>query len=139
MRIGKLSERSGVSTKTIRYYESIGLIQRADRHQNGYRSYSNRDVDILHFIQSARTLGFSVKKVGELLALWYDQNRSSASVKALAISHIAEMEARITELQALRNTLVDLTERCAGNDRPDCPILDNLAHLGQPGQASAAK
>lgn len=127
MRIGKLSERSGVSSKTIRYYESIGLIQRADRHENGYRSYSERDVDILHFIQSARNMGFSVKKVSELLTLWYDKNRASSSVKSLAMSHIDEIEAKISDLQALRNTLVDLTERCAGDDRPDCPILENLA------------
>lgn len=129
MRIGTLSERSGVSTKTIRYYENIGLIQRADRHENGYRSYSERDVDILHFIQSARVMGFSIKKVNELLTLWYDKNRASSSVKALAMAHIDEIEGKIFELEALRNTLVDLTERCAGNDRPDCPILENLAKI----------
>ena len=127
MKIGALSERTGVPAKTIRYYESVGLIQRADRHENGYRSYSERDVDILIFIHRSRALGFSVKKVGELLTLWYDRNRTSASVKTLAIAHIEEIEAQITELQSLRATLVDLTERCHGDDRPDCPILENLA------------
>ncbi len=127
MRIGILSDCTGVPAKTIRYYESVGLIPRADRHENGYRSYAKRDVDILLFIQRSRSLGFSVKKVGELLALWYDSNRSSSSVKALATSHIHEIEGKITELQGLRATLIDLTERCHGDDRPDCPILDNLA------------
>ena len=127
MRIGTLAERTRVPAKTIRYYESVGLIQRADRHENGYRSYSERDVDVLNFIQRSRALGFSVKKVGELLALWYDRNRASASVKTLAIAHIEEIEAQIAELQGLRATLVDLTERCHGDDRPDCSILENLA------------
>ena len=127
MNIGTIAERTQVPAKTIRYYESVGLIQRADRRENGYRSYSERDVDILNFIQRSRSLGFSVKKVGKLLALWYDRNRTSASVKTLALSHIEEIEAQIAELQGLRATLVDLTERCHGDDRPDCPILDNLA------------
>ncbi len=127
MRIGVLSERTGVPTKTIRYYESVGLLPPADRQGNGYRSYGQRDVDILNFIQRSRTLGFSIKKVGELLALWYDRNRASASVKELATSHIAVIEAKIAELEGLRATLIDLTERCHGDDRPDCPILDQLS------------
>lgn len=126
MKIGELSRKSGVSTKTVRYYESIGLIPRADRQQNGYRSYSDRDVDILYFIQSARQLGFSVKNVSELLALWYDKNRTSAAVKELALEHIEEIESKIAELQSLRATLVDLTEKCAGDSRPDCPILERM-------------
>jgi Cu(I)-responsive transcriptional regulator len=130
MKIGALAKRTGVPAKTIRYYESVGLIQPADREDNGYRSYSDRDVAILHFIQRARKLGFSVKKVGELLELWYDRNRASSSVKALALSHIEEVELKISELQGLRATLVDLTERCHGDDRPNCPILENLADPG---------
>ncbi len=133
MKIGVLSKKTGVPAKTIRYYESVGLIQAADREENGYRSYSDRDVDILHFIQRSRSLGFSVKKVGELLALWYDRNRASASVKALATAHIDKIETQISELQGLRATLVDLTERCHGDDRPDCPILENLATQKKPG------
>ncbi|NQW01604.1 MAG: Cu(I)-responsive transcriptional regulator [Rhodospirillales bacterium] len=129
MRIGSLAGRTGVSSKTIRYYESIGLIQPADRGENGYRSYGDPDVAILHFIQRARKLGFSVKKVSELLELWYDRNRASASVKALALAHVQEVETKIAELQSLRATLIDLTERCHGDDRPNCPILDNLADL----------
>lgn len=127
MRIGVLSELTGVPAKTIRYYEGVGLIPPADRQANGYRAYSQTDVDILHFIQRSRALGFSVKKVGELLALWYDRNRTSASVKALALTHIDEVEAKIAELEGLRATLLDLTERCQGDNRPDCPILERLS------------
>lgn len=131
MRIGVLSERTGVPSKTIRYYESVGLIPPADRQENGYRAYSQTDVDILHFIQRSRALGFSVKKVGDLLALWYDRQRTSASVKELALSHIDEIETKITELQGLRATLVDLTKRCHGDERPDCPILERLSEAGE--------
>lgn len=131
MRIGVLSERTGVPSKTIRYYESVGLIPPADRQENGYRAYSQTDVDILHFIQRSRALGFSVKKVGDLLALWYDRQRTSASVKELALSHIDEIETKITELQELRATLVDLTKRCHGDERPDCPILERLSEAGE--------
>ncbi len=127
MKIGTLAERTELPAKTIRYYESIGLIVNAARTDNGYRDYSESDVATLKFVSRSRRLGFSIKKVAELLALWNDQERSSATVKSLALDHIREVEVKISELESLRATLIDLTERCHGDDRPDCPILDNLA------------
>ncbi len=127
MNIGNVARESGVPAKTIRYYESIGLIPEARRSDNGYRHYGDTDVEVLRFIQRARRLGFSVNAVADLLALWRDKERASADVKALALRHVAEMERRIAELDALRRTLVDLAERCHGDDRPDCPILEELA------------
>ena len=131
MNIGSVARETGVPAKTIRYYESIGLIPQARRADNGYRHYGDTDVEVLRFIQRARRLGFSVSDVGDLLALWHDKERVSADVKALALRHVEEMERRIAELDALRRTLVDLAERCHGDDRPDCPILDDLAGLAQ--------
>ena len=127
MNIGTAASESGVSAKTIRYYESIGLIPPARRAENGYRNYTEFDVETLRFIQHSRRLGFSVKDVGNLLELWGDKERSSADVKALALKHISEVEQRIKELETIRRTLIDLTDRCHGDDRPDCPILDDLA------------
>jgi len=127
MNIGSLAERTGVSPKTIRYYESVSLLPRAERQSNGYRTYSSSDVATVNFIHRARNLGFSIKQVAALLELWQDKNRASADVKALALAHIGEIEERIGELEALRLTLVDLTEHCHGDQRPDCPILDGLA------------
>ena len=127
MNIGAAAKQSGVPAKTIRYYESIALIPRAGRTEGGYRDYDTRDVEILRFIHHARRLGFPVKDVGALLALWRNEDRASADVKQLALDHLAEVERRIAELQAIRRTLVHLTERCHGDDRPDCPILENLA------------
>lgn len=127
MRIGELSRQTELPAKTIRYYESIGLIARATRSANGYRDYCDRDVATLRFVSRARGLGFSLKQVSELLQLWNDRQRSSADVKSLALTHIVEIEAKISELEGLRSTLVDLTRRCQGDDRPDCPILENLA------------
>ena len=127
MNIGHAALYSGVSAKTIRYYESIGLIAEASRTAGGYRTYSDKDVQTLRFIHHSRNLGFSVKGVGMLLDLWRDQKRASADVKAMALSHIAEVERKIEELRKIRDTLVHLTERCHGDDRPDCPILEELA------------
>lgn len=127
MNIGETASGSGVPAKTIRYYESIGLIPPAVRAENGYRNYSPFDIETLKFIQHARRLGFSVKDVGGLLELWRDKSRTSADVKALALKHISDVEKRIAELQSIRNTLIDLTDRCHGDDRPDCPILEDLA------------
>lgn len=126
MNIGAAARRSGVPAKTIRYYESVGLIAPAERRDNGYRDYGTAEVETLRFIHSARSLGFPVKAVADLLALWRDRNRASADVRAMAARHVAEVDARIAELQALRRTLTDLMDRCAGDDRPDCPILDTL-------------
>ena len=127
MNNGAAAEATGVPPKTIRYYESIGLIPPATRAENGYRHYTGFDIETLKFIQRTRQLGFSVKDVGGLLALWHDKDRTSASVKALALNHISDVEQRIQELDTIRKTLIDLTERCHGDDRPECPILDEFA------------
>ncbi|MBT3659906.1 MAG: Cu(I)-responsive transcriptional regulator [Rhodospirillaceae bacterium] len=129
MNIGKIADETGITAKTIRYYESIDLIPAAERQSNGYRSYTDNDVATLKFISRARTLGFSLEEVRGLLTLWYDKNRASSDVKALALIHIEEIETRIAELQSVKNTLLHLTARCQGNDRPDCPILEDLAQL----------
>lgn len=127
MNIGQAADRSGVPAKTIRYYESIGLIPEAGRTASGYRAYDRKDVETLRFVQRARSLGFSVRDVGNLLALWRDRSRASAEVKRVALDHIGEIERKIAELEAMRRTLLELTQRCHGDDRPDCPILEELA------------
>lgn len=127
MNIGTLAASIGVPAKTIRYYEEIGLLPAPDRGDNGYRRYGTEDAATLRFIQRARRLGFSLKDVASLLSLWQDKRRKNADVKALALRQIAEVEARIAELECIRCTLVDLTHRCHGDGRPDCPILDDLA------------
>ncbi len=126
MNISMAAKHSGVPAKTIRYYESIGLIPPAARRENGYRDYGDNDVSTLRFISRARNLGFAIKDVESLITLWQDRNRASADVKQLALNHIQEIDHRIIELQNVRDTLVDLTERCHGDDRPDCPILQGL-------------
>ena len=127
MNIGEIAARSGMPPKTIRYYESVGLIDAAARTESGYRQYDERDLRILRFIHRARDLGFSVKAVGELLALWRDPHRTSAEVKKLAREHVGDIDRKIEELQAMRRAVVDLIERCHGDARPDCPIIDDLA------------
>jgi MerR family copper efflux transcriptional regulator len=127
MHIGNVAERSGVPAKTIRYYESIGLIPSAARTPNGYRIYDDLDLRTLQFIQRARSLSFPVSEVASLLALWHDRSRASAEVKLLAQKRIAHVERKIEELQAIKRALLDLAERCQGDDRPDCPIIDELA------------
>jgi len=127
MNIGEVAGKSGVPAKTIRYYEDVGLIPPARRTESGYRDYDDRDLATLRFVQRARSLGFSVKDVGALLALWHDNARASAEVKALAADHVSEIDRKLTELKSMRRTLIDLMERCHGDDRPDCPILDDLA------------
>ncbi len=131
MNIGTVARRSGLPPKTIRYYEDIGLIPPARRTESGYRAYGETDVQTLRFIQRARGLGFSVKDVGALLALWQDQSRASADVKALALAHTAEIDRKIAELEGMRRTVLHLAERCHGDDRPECPILDDLAGEGR--------
>ena len=127
MQIGTVADMSGVSAKAIRYYESIGLIEAASRSHSGYRIYGERDLRTLRFIQRARSLGFSVEEVGALLKLWRDTDRHSAQVKALAGRHVEEIDRKIAELGGMRDTLTDLMEHCHGDNRPDCPILDDLA------------
>jgi Cu(I)-responsive transcriptional regulator len=127
MNIGATARASGVSAKMIRHYEDIGLIARAKRSASGYRSYNGNDVHELRFIRQARGLGFSIKQIGALLSLWRDQRRPSSKVKALALAHIEELEARIAEMQAMKRTLQELASHCHGDERPDCPILNGLA------------
>jgi len=133
MQIGTVAEKTGVSAKAIRYYESIGLIAAAERTHSGYRVYGDHDVQTLRFIQRARGLGFSVGEVANLLALWHDSERHSAQVKALAANHVAEIDRKIAGLRGMRDTLTHLMERCHGDDRPECPILDDLASEGAGG------
>lgn len=128
MNIGAAAKRSGVPAKTIRYYEEIALIPKAARTDGGYRDYSDQDVEMLRFIHRSRDLGFPVKEVAELLALWRDRSRSSAQVKELALHRIADIDTKIAELKSIRHTLTDLAKRCHGDDRPDCPIIEDLAH-----------
>lgn len=125
--IGDAAKATGVSAKMIRHYESIGLVPSAGRTHSGYRTYSASDLHRLRFVRRARNLGFSIKEIETLLALWSDRRRSSAKVKALTEKHIAELEARIAEMQAMKQALQQLAHQCHGDERPDCPIIDNLA------------
>ena len=125
--IGQAAQASGVSAKMIRHYEEIGLIGKALRGESGYRRYTAPEVHTLRFIKQARNLGFSIKQIGALLGLWQNQARSSSQVKALALEHIAELERKIVEMQAMKATLERLARDCHGDGRPECPILDELA------------
>ena len=127
MRIGEAAERSGITAKAIRYYEQIGLIHPPARADSNYRAYSERDVHILKFIERARGLGFTLAECRVLLALYEDRTRASADVKAIALKHLDDIDAKIRELQSMRRTIERLANACHGNDRPDCPILDELA------------
>lgn len=126
MKIGEVSSASGVSQRMIRHYEKIGLIPKAARRDSGYRDYDGRDLHTLHFIGRARDLGFPIEDIRLLLALWTDRNRSSADVKNLALSRAAELRDRVTVLERMCGTLEHLADSCHGDDRPDCPILDEL-------------
>jgi Cu(I)-responsive transcriptional regulator len=127
MNIGALANETGIAAKTIRYYESVGLLAAPSRSGGNYRIYGERDLATLRFVQRARKLGFSVKEVGDLVALWQDRQRASADVRALATAHLGEIERKLKELEAMRATLDHLIKRCHGNKRPDCPIIDELA------------
>jgi len=129
MNIGEASERSGVPAKMIRYYESIDLLPPAARRDNGYRDYGDDDVSVLQFIRRTRDLGFSLDEVGALLALWRNK-RPSREVKRLAEAHIADLERRMKEMRAVLRTLRDLAQHCRGDERSECPILDDLATPG---------
>ncbi len=127
MNISKAAALSGLTAKTIRYYESSGLIAPASRSAAGYRDYSEADIHILKFIHRARDLGFSVKDCKALLSLYHDRQRASADVKAIAEDHINEISHKIDALQAMKGTLQTLVQKCHGDDRPDCPILEDLS------------
>ena len=125
--IGDAAKSAGVSAKMIRHYESIGLIPAAGRTDAGYRVYAEADIHRLRFIHQARKLGFSIKAIGELLGLWANRRRASSTVKAMTRKHIAELDAKIAEMQMMKHTLEHLAKRCHGDERPECPILDGLA------------
>ncbi len=127
MNIGTIAQKSGVPAKTIRYYESIGLIPSASRRPNGYRDFDQDDLQTLRFIQHARGLGFAVKDVADLLALWREKKRASADVKALAMRHLESIDRKIAELGTMRRAVEHLVHRCHGDHRPECPILEDLA------------
>ena len=126
MNIGEAAKASGISAKMIRYYESIDLVPAADRTDGGYRDYGPNDIHRLRFIRRARDLGFSLDQVRALLRLWSDRERSSSDVKAVAITHIEELETRSAELKQMIRTLRHLAQACEGNDRPHCPIIEEL-------------
>jgi MerR family gold-responsive transcriptional activator of gol and ges genes len=125
--IGAAAASSGVSAKMIRHYEAIGLLRPAERRANDYRDYGERDLHELRFIRRARKLGFSIREIGELLTLWRDRSRSSREVRRIAEVHIGDLQSRVAEMQAMADTLRNLVSACHGDDRPDCPILDDLA------------
>lgn len=135
MNIGEAAAASGVSAKMIRYYEQNGLIPPAGRTASGYRAYSHADVHRLRFVRRARDLGFSMAEIGALLGLWADRSRQSADVKRIARTHIAELRAKIDGLEQMTATLQTLIDCCAGDQRPDCPILADLEGHAGPGPA----
>jgi len=126
MNIGQAAKISGINAKMIRHYEETGVIPKAKRASSGYRTYTESDINILHFVKRARGLGFSMKEVKKLVSLWRNKSRASAKVKSVALEHIAHMESKIVQLQSMVKTLKHLVNNCNGDDRPDCPILDEL-------------
>ena len=126
MDIGRASKASGVSVKMIRHYEAIGLLAKVARTSANYRLYRESDVHTLRFIRRARTLGFSTDEIGNLLSLWQNKSRSSATVKKIAGQHVEELHRKIAELKAMADTLAHLAKHCHGDQRPDCPILTDL-------------
>jgi Cu(I)-responsive transcriptional regulator len=129
MNIGDVSTRTGLPAKTIRYYEDIALIKPL-RDDNGYRRFREQDIHKLTFLGRARALGFTIEDCRTLLALYEDESRASADVKQVARDHLAQIDAKIADLGAMRDTLSHLIEACAGDDRPDCPILKDLGGNG---------
>lgn len=134
--IGRAAELSGISAKMVRHYESLGLLPGVARTDGGYRQYLEADVHTLRFIKRSRDLGFSMAEIAELVALWQNRRRASASVKRIAQKHVDDLAARIEAMQAMQRTLDHLLHHCHGDERPDCPILDDLASTGTP-KASA--
>ncbi len=125
--IGEAAARSGVSAKMVRHYEALGLIAGVARRNNGYRQYSERDIHTLQFIKRARDLGFSMAEIAELVSLWQNRRRTSASVKRIAQAHADDLGKRIEAMQAMQKTLATLIHCCHGDQRPDCPILEDLS------------
>jgi MerR family gold-responsive transcriptional activator of gol and ges genes len=130
MNIGQAAKASGVSAKMIRYYESIGLIHPAARSDAGYRHFSEIEIHTLRFIRRSRDLGFTVEQIADLLALWQDRSRKSADVKKMAMSHVTALRQKIEKLESMVATLTKLASCCHGDERPDCPILEDLSAVG---------
>ena len=126
LNIGEAATRSGVSAKMVRHYELLGLLPAVKRTDSGYRQYGQKEVHTLRFIRRARDLGFGMAEIAELLKLWQNRKRSSAAVKRIALEHVADLERRITEMTAMKQTWEQLAACCHGDERPDCPILDDL-------------
>jgi MerR family transcriptional regulator, copper efflux regulator len=143
LNIGRAAEASGVSAKMIRHYESIGLLRAAGRTGAGYRIYGERDIHTLRFIRRARDLGFSMKEIAGLLNLWQNQRRASSEVKKLATKQLQLLDERLEELNSMRNALLNLVSHCHGDERPECPILEDLAsdggRPGNPRRSSVTK
>lgn len=135
--IGEAASLAGVSPKMVRHYESLGLLAKVHRTESGYRVYTEAEVHTLRFIKRSRDLGFSMAEIAELVKLWQDRRRTSSNVKKVATAHLQELDRKIKEMQSMRKTLAHLVHCCQGNDRPDCPILDDLQGLsGSHGHAS---
>ena len=127
--IGEAARLSGISTRMVRHYESLGLLGEVHRTDSGYRQYSAAEVHTLRFIKRSRDMGFSMEQVAELVSLWHNRRRTSATVKRIAQSHLDELEQRIAAMQGMQRTLAHLVHCCHGDQRPDCPILDDLARI----------
>ncbi|MGJ7612955.1 MULTISPECIES: Cu(I)-responsive transcriptional regulator [unclassified Variovorax] len=125
--IGEAAQRSGVSARMVRHYEGLGLLPAVARTESGYRQYGDADIHTLRFIKRSRDLGFSMEEIAELVGLWHNRRRASASVKRIAQKHLGELEQRIADMQSMRNTLSHLVHCCHGDARPECPILDDLS------------
>ena len=140
--IGEAARRSQVSNKMVRHYEVLGLLPGIDRTDAGYRLYSDKEVHTLRFIKRSRDLGFSMAEIAELLKLWQNRRRSSVDVQKIALQHVLDLEQRMGEMQVMKNTLQTLIDCCQGNDRPDCPILNELGKSVEaelPAQAGKTK
>ena len=131
MPIGAAAQRAGVSARMVRHYETLGLLPPVARTDSGYRQYTQDDVHALRFIRRARDLGFSMAEIAPLLSLWQDKSRASSQVKSIAQAHINDLGARIADMQAMQRALQKLVQCCHGDERPDCPILDNLGGLDE--------
>ena len=131
LNIGPAAQRSGVSAKMVRHYESLGLLPKIARTDAGYRQYGDKEVHTLRFIRRARGLGFSMAEIAQLLKLWQNRRRASADVKRIALAHAADLQRRIDEMTAMQRTLERLASCCHGDARPDCPILDELGSSGR--------
>ncbi len=132
LKIGEAAQASGIHAKMIRYYESIGLMPEGERSESGYRLYSERDLHVLKFIKRARILGFGLEQISELVSLWQNPKRTSREVKKIATTHIEALEQKIHEMTEMRDTIAHLVHACAGNHRPDCPILQGLGGTVNP-------